>query len=457
MQRGQMRLAGLIALFALSACAAPAPPVRNVVIVTLDTTRADRLSPYGLMQVSMPHLERLAREGIVFDQAISVAPLTLPAHASLFTGLWPGHHGVRDNAGRPLSDTQLTLAEVLQEQGFRTGAFVGSAVLDDDRGLAQGFTTYGGVGYPAAGRHERQRRADAVVSEALDWLSGVGESRFFLWVHLYDPHRPYDAPPHEGEASDPYIAEITFSDAQLGRLLGALEHRGVLDRTLIVVAGDHGESLGEHGERDHGILLYDAVLRVPMMIRAPGLPPGRVGEVVRLIDVAPTVLDLTGVAAPPADGVSLRELMTGRSTGLDLEAYSESTYPERFGWASLRALRDGRYKYIDGPAPELYDLSTDPFEQRNIAAARPAIAAAMKQRIAVIGGADDGHARVATDTPRELRERLSALGYASGAPAAAAARGTLPDPRTCLALFGGVPDGPLPPAGPRGGPCAPVR
>lgn len=451
-----MRLAALIALIApvaLSACAAPLPPVRNVVIVTLDTTRADRLTPYGLMQVSMPHLERLAREGIVFDQAISVAPLTLPAHASLFTGLWPAHHGVRDNAGQPLAAAHLTLAEVLQAQDFRTAAFVGSAVLDEDRGLAQGFATYGGVAPTDAGRHGRQRRGDAVVSQALDWLSGVGASRFFLWVHLYDPHRPYDAPPHAGEASDPYVAEITFSDAQLGRLLGGLEHRGLLPHTLIVVAGDHGESLGEHGERDHGVLLYEAVLRVPMMILAPGLPPGRIGDVVRLIDVAPTVLDLAGAPSPPGDGVSLRELMTGRRRGLDLEAYAESTYPERFGWAPLRALRDGRYKYIDGPAPELYDLTADPFEQHDIIAARPATAAAMKRRIDTLVG-PAVTAAGSSDVPGELRERLSALGYASGAPAAAAARAPRANPRTCLALLGGVPDGALSPrTASRSGPC----
>jgi arylsulfatase A-like enzyme len=287
----------------------------GVVVITLDTTRADRLSPYGFMNVSLPHLERLAREGVVFDQATSVAPLTLPAHASLFTGLLPPRHGVRDNADPPLAEAHTTLAEVLRSHGFRTGASVGSVVLDPDRGLQQGFQQYRGV---VAGSAARQRRADSVIDDALQWLDGISGARFFLWVHLYDPHRPYDPP--EPYAStyghNPYVGEIAFADAQIGRLLEALERRARLDRTVVVVAGDHGESLGERGERDHGVLIYENVLRVPLIVRGPGLAPRRVGEVVRLTDVMP------------------------------------------------------------GPRPELYDLQHDPFEDRNLYGERRVLAAA---------------------------------------------------------------------------------
>jgi arylsulfatase A-like enzyme len=223
----------------------PAPA--SVVIVTLDTTRADRLSPYGFMNVSLPALERLAREGVVFDQAMSVGPLTLPAHTSLMTGLLPPHHGVRDNADSPLAGSHTTLAEVLRRCGFRTGAFVGSVVLDPDRGLDQGFEKYGEVGHaPDSKERRRQRPANEVVDDAIRWMASVEESPFFLWVHLYDAHRPY-APPEPYATTyghNPYVGEIAFADAQLGRLLEALEQRGVLERAVVVVAGDHGEALG---------------------------------------------------------------------------------------------------------------------------------------------------------------------------------------------------------------------
>ncbi len=339
------------------------PRAINVVIVTLDTTRADRLSVYGFMDASMPALDRLAREGVVFDQATSVAPLTLPAHASLFTGLLPPAHGVRDNGDPALAATHTTLAEALSAQGFRTGAFVAASVLEADRGLAQGFGTYrSDASEDRRTPERRQRRADEVITDAMRWLDELGGSRFFLWAHLYDPHRPYDPPePFRSRFVDPYIGEIAFADSQIGRLLDDLDRRQLLDQTIVIVAGDHGESLGEHGERDHGIFVYESVLRVPMMIRAPGAKARRVGAVVRLTDVMPTVLDLLGFPAPDMDGVSLVDLVSGQKDTLDLEAYSESFYPQRFGWSPLRAVREGRYKLIDAPRPELYDLERDLF------------------------------------------------------------------------------------------------
>jgi arylsulfatase A-like enzyme len=417
----------------------------NVVVITLDTTRADHLSAYGLMDVTMPALDRLAREGVVFDQATSVAPLTLPAHTSLFTGLFPPTHKVRDNADRPLDAGFNTLAELLKTRSFRTGAFVGSIVLGPERGLAQGFDRYstGSTSASArlAGDRARQRRADAVVTDAIGWLEEVKDTRFLLWAHLYDPHRPYEPPePFRSKHSDPYVAEILYADSQIARLLAALEERQLLERTIVIVAGDHGESRGDHGEQDHGVFIYESVLRVPLIVRAPSISPGRVGSVVRLTDVMPTVLDLLGIPVPTMDGVSLRELLTGRRQDLGLEAYAESEYPRRLGCAALHALREGRFKLIDGPRPELYDLERDPFEDRNLYDERRATAAAMTQRLRelVPRASTRGPRLVATPAvlPPDLSRQLHALGYI-GAPTRqkSAASGGFQDPAACNRLL----------------------
>lgn len=417
--------------------AAREAPPDGVVIITLDTTRADRLSVYGYMNVSLPHVERLAAEGVVFDQATSVGPLTLPAHASLFTGLLPPGHGTRDNADLALDTARLTLAEVLKERGWRTAAFVGSVVLNADRGLAQGFDVYGGVPAGDGAPDERQRRAGEVVDDAIRWLEGIGDDRFLLWVHLYDPHRPYDPPVPFRAMPDPYVGEIAYADSQIGRLLQALGRRTLLDRTVVVVAGDHGESLGEHGERDHGIFVYESVLRVPLIVKAPALAPRRVGEVVRLTDVMPTVLDLLGVPAPPADGISLAGLMRGSPRQHDLEVYAESLYPRRLGWSPLYALRDGRYKFIEAPRPELYDLERDPFEQRNVHDQQPAVASAMRRRLAAVAQRGGGSWPVEPGGDHEaLRRRLASLGYVGHASAPRAESGEpLPDPKDCIGTY----------------------
>ena len=424
----------------------PARSLTGVVVITMDTTRADRLTPYGLMDASMPALERLAHEGVIFDRALSVAPLTLPAHASLFTGLYPSAHGVGDNSAAALAGGHATLAEVLRERGFRTGAFVGSVVLNADRGLAQGFETYRGV-QRAEERHERtlQRRADDVITDAMAWLDRAGQSRFFLWAHLYDPHRPYDPPePYRSRYADQYVAEIAFADAQIGRLLDYLRRRGLLDRTVVVVAGDHGESLGEHGERDHGIFVYESVLRVPLIVRVPGQAHARVGSVVRLVDVMPTVLDFHGIPARSVDGISLRHLITGAATDLDLEAYAESIYPLRLGWSPLRTIRERRYKFIDAPRPELYDLLTDPFEERNLYEERRSVAEGMSRRLQTVVAAGARARSSMPDTPdgglSETKQRIWALGYV-GTPYSAALndRASLPDPKDCIHLTSLIP------------------
>ena len=416
----------------------PVTPPIGLVIITLDTTRADRLSPYGFMDISLPAIERLAREGVVFDDATTAVPLTLPSHTSLFTGLLPPDHGVRDNADPPLADSKATLAQTLLSRGFRTGAFVGSIVLNPDRGLQRGFEVYHGVtGGPPDTPQGRQRRADAVADDALQWLDTIGDAPFFLWAHFYDAHRPYDPPEPFAStyAHDPYLGEIAFADAQVGRLIGALESRHLLDRTVVVVAGDHGESLGEHGERDHGVFVYESVLRVPLIIRAPSIRTARVGSAVRLIDVMPTVLDLLHVPAPAVDGVSTVDLMTGRQSDLKLPIYAESLYPERLGWSGLRALREGQFKFIDAPRPELYDLADDPFEEVNLYANRRALAETL--RIAAAGMAkgangSDASAERSRVSP-QLQARLEALGYVAGAVSNEAAAGRAkPDPKDCV-------------------------
>jgi choline-sulfatase len=388
--------------------------ITGVVIVTLDTTRADRLSPYGFMDVRMPALERLAGEGVVFDQAVTVAPLTLPAHASLLTGLLPPAHGVRDNADRPLAGDMTTIAEILHARGFRTGAFVGSVVLQADRGLAQGFEVYRDVEGSAGGAAARQRRGDVVVDEAIEWLAQAVGSPFLLWTHLYDPHAPYDPPQAFRRAHpDPYVGELLFVDTQVARLLDALDRLALAERTIVVVVADHGEGLGDHGEQTHGLLLYESVLRIPLIMRVPPMPPRRSSDVVRIVDIAPTILDVLRIDDESRrDGVSLLSTIEGRAVAA--EAYAESLYPIRAGRDPLRALRETRYKLIAGPKPELYDLHTDPFEERNIISEKPQIARLMRTRLQSLAGS----AAVTTGVsvaPPELRQRLDALGYISAA------------------------------------------
>ena len=403
-----------------------APQLAGVVVITLDTARADRLTPYGYSGVAMPAMERLASRGVVFERALSPVPLTLPSHCSIFTGLLPPHHRVHDNADEPLGAERATMAGLLHRHGFRTAAFVGAAVLDRSRGLARGFDVYSDVP-----QSDRQRRGDAVVDEAVRWLETAASSPFFLWTHLYDAHRPYEAPaPYATSSADPYVAELVFADAQLGRLMSALERAHVIDRTLIVVTADHGESLGEHGERDHGIFVYDNVLRVPLIIHAPGVVPRRVSDVAQLTDILPTVLDFAGLGWPAVDGVSLRAVMNGQHEP-DRPAYAESLYATRFGWSALRALEDERFKYIDAPRQELYDLSRDPFEEHNIAAERPALAGVMARRLARIGDRWNGLAYSAIADTVSRGQALASLGYVSGPPPTV--RGVPRDPKDCRA------------------------
>ena len=435
--------AGAALIGGLAGCtriSAGAPPA-NVLIVTLDTTRADRLSAYGFQSASMPAIDRLAREGILFQRATTVAPLTLPAHCSLLTGLYPRHHGVRDNADPPLEPAHRTLAEMLHGRGFRTAAFVAASVLAADRGLSRGFdvyrdtTTNSDAGAPARVR----RPGNEVVDEALTWLDGHEDSPFFVWVHLYDAHAPYRTPePYRTQyAADPYEGSLAFVDSQVDRVIRWLESHHQLSRTLVIVAGDHGESLGDHGELEHGILLYESVLHVPLVMRVPGVAARRFLAITSLIDVTPTVLGLLRLPGPQVDGLDLSPSIRGAREPADRLVYSESLYPERFGWSALRAARDGQFKFIDAPRPELYDLKTDPFEERNLYSTRSATATALARRLEGFDGVERPPGSDRMDhVPVDVRARLKALGYIGTD--ARTARSMRRDPKDFIATYNAV-------------------
>ena len=390
----------------------PAAP-SGLVVITLDTTRADRLPAYGFAGVATPTLARLAGEGVVFDNVESVAPLTLPAHASLFTGLYPHHHGVRDNAAPPLAPVNRTLAQILHTRGFRTAAFVGSMVLGRDRGLASGFEVYGDGGHVDS-PPPRRRSAGEVIDDARTWIGSIDDEPFFLWVHLYDAHASQTLPLEYRRAyGDKYEAAIAYMDAQIGRLLDTMRERHLLGRSAIVVTSDHGESLGEHGEREHGIFVYEGTTHVPLIVNAAGVSAKRVTAVASLVDVLPTGLDLLGIATGGLiDGRSLAPALRGADMP-DGTVYAESIYAERFGWAPLRMIRQGSLKYIDAPRAELYDLRTDPFEERDLAKALPSTVADMRAQLAdLAAGAPVQTAGGAALDPGILRG-LAALGYVS--------------------------------------------
>jgi arylsulfatase A-like enzyme len=403
----------------------PDPSTLNLLVITLDTTRADRLGAYGY-SVQTPSIDRLAEEGVLFEQAASPAPLTLPAHGSLFTGRFPPSHGVRGNGGFFTDADHVTLAEVLRDRGFETGAFVGAYVLDATWGLNQGFSTYDDGFEPAdkwRGIGNLRRPADRVVDAALDWLGTASAARFFAWVHFYDPHAPYDPPePYRTmHADSPYVGEIGFMDAQIGRLLRFFDDRGLLDRTIVVVIGDHGESLGDHDEQTHGFFVYESAIRVPFIIRTPhaALRGRRISDPVRTVDVMPTVLRLLQLPEPPAtEGTSLIPLMTGAATRLGLGGYSEALLPRHaFGWSDLRSFRSGRYKLIAAPRPELYDLAVDPQETTNLYGARPRVGERLMNELDALEqrfeAASTATAPISIDPAQAAR--LASLGYVSGA------------------------------------------
>jgi arylsulfatase A-like enzyme/Flp pilus assembly protein TadD len=398
----------------------------NLVIVTIDTLRADRLGVYGNATVATPNLDRLAAEGAMAPQASVHAPLTRPSHISLFTGLYPAEHGIRDNVSPPLGSRVPLLAEILQRQGVRTAAFVSSIVLSRQSGLGRGFAVYSDrfdIGEDDARfLNTIQKRGDATVAEAIAWLREPAPERRFAWIHLYDPHDPYEPPePYATRYADRlYDGEVAWSDELVGRLDAALARTGLAGDTLLIVTSDHGEGLDEHGEAVHGFFVYETTLGVPFIARGPGITPAtRLGIVVRTVDVLPTVLDLMGLAGqtPAVSGRSLAPALRGHSMD-DEPTFAESLVPlVHYGWSDLRALRDGRWKYILAPRPELYDLEQDRGERVNVidreAARARAYRAGLEQRLRQEQAALRDPGAATASVPPDLLEKLGALGYVS--------------------------------------------
>ncbi len=445
---GELLLPGLLfllpgLLFLLPGCGRP--PTDRVILVSIDTLRADHVGCYGAARAHTPQLDEIAAAGVRFSVALSPAPLTLPAHVSLMTALDPPAHGVRHNSIHRLNETIPVLAERMRDAGFATAAFVGAVVLDPRFGLARGFEHYddrmdgrasGLVGYA-------ERPADRVIDAALAWMDRA-PPRFFLWVHLYDPHASYDPPPGFASAfaNRLYDGEIAFADAELGRLLAGVRRRWGTSGLLVIATSDHGESLGEHAEPTHSYSIYDATQRIPLVMSGPGLAAGRVVEApVRLIDVAPTLLGLVG--AEPlagASGKDLRPVIAG-SEGEERIAYLETLATQiDFGWSPLLGLRTGRYKYIRAPRPELYDLVADPGETINLAADEPDRIAAFELALSsrLLGARPPA---AAVELSESDRNRLRSLGYVardSGIEAAELGKVGGPDPKDSMGLLASV-------------------
>lgn len=446
-----MRFRGVLWLaLAAAACAAPPPvppPVaRHLVLVTIDTLRADRLGCYGSRNVATPHLDRLAAEGAMALHATVHVPLTRPSHTSIFTGLLPAEHGIRDNVSPTLAADVPTLAPMLRAAGFRTGAFVSSIVLSRQSGLNRGFDEYSDRfeidGDDARFLNTIQRPGDVVMKEALAWIQSAGDGRFFAWIHLYDPHDPYEPPePYASRYADrPYDGEVAWSDELVGRLDAALERLGLRGQTLLVVTSDHGEGLGEHGEAVHGFFVYESTLHVPLLLRGPGIPPGgRLSVTARSVDLLPTLLDLLGLARPSGlrlSGRSLAPPLRGGAALSEEPAYAESLLPLlHYGWSDLRALRDGRWKYIQAPRPELYDLDADPGETRNLAGEMPPRAEALRNGLAAHLAREREVKTDAAGVPADLLEKLGALGYLGAAAPRTAPGKASADPKDRIAEY----------------------
>jgi len=394
-------------------------PPPNLVLVTFDTTRRDTVGAFGGPSDLTPNLDALAEIGVRFARAVAPSPLTLPSHSTLLTGLDPPQHGVRTNGTAVLSRDVTTLAEVLKGQGFATGAVVGSRVLDRRFGLDQGFEHYGDAmlaerigeyGYP-------ERPADAVTDEALDWLSGLTPDQpFFMWVHYYDPHAPY-LPPNEFRGADQfgnYLGEIAFADREMGRLLEAVRARS--QRVVVAAVGDHGEALGDHGERTHGIFVYSPTIEVPLVIAGHRVPKGRMIDgpvaIKRLPSTLTILLGIDQDGSLPGPGLPLSDdVVQGREPIL-----SEAVMPSAvYGWSPLYGVTSGRWRYIDAPKPELYDLVTDPGERTNVVRVKSTETARLKAELDELLSRPGPNATGSPDLDPKTRAALSSLGYLEGA------------------------------------------
>jgi arylsulfatase A-like enzyme/Tfp pilus assembly protein PilF len=414
--------ATLIATLLITACRETPRRPLNVLLITVDTFRADRVGN------KTPAMAGLARDGVRFDAADSPVPLTLPSHASLMSGLLPLHHGMRNNGIGVFPASRQTLATTFGRRGYRTGAFVGSFILDHRFGLDRGFERYDDEIVrnvtDSSGTFDAERRGAAVVDRALAWLRQNDARPFFAWVHLYDAHAPYAPPPPYPQT---YDGEVAYVDAQLARLLAAVD-RG---NTIIVVAGDHGEALGEHGELTHGLLLYEPTLHVPMMIAAPSLAPRVIHTAVSTVDLAPTLASLAGLAfTSPIDGRDLAaDLRSGREPQ-SVPIYAETQYPATFGWSDLSSMRMASTKLISAPAPELYDLQRDPGETVNILTNQRRVFRDLSTRLGQLRATAVAPSPSTVDA--ETRAKLASLGYVAPAQSTSGARR---DPKTVAPLF----------------------
>jgi arylsulfatase A-like enzyme len=436
-----IRICLLAALIWISpgVAAAPAP----VILISVDTLRVDHLSCYGYRGLRTPHIDVMARGGTVFSGVTSQIPLTLPSHVSLFTSTYPFSNHVRDN-GQQLGPNAITLATLLKARGYRTAAFVASFVLDRRFGLSQGFDEYDSK-FDLQRREgpdpgDVKRTGEEVVQAASQWLRKNAASPFFLFVHFYDLHTPYNLPPSFGNMPhrNSYDKALAYEDDVIGWFWTVLGNQGLLEKALILFTSDHGESLGEHGESTHGYFTYQSTLSVPLIIHWPAGTkpfPFTMNEPASLVDIAPTILDFAGVPRPPEfQGRSLMDLLN-RKGPPEREIYSESLYPQNhFGCGSLRSLRAGRYKYIEASKPELYDLSRDPGELHNLLPEQKTIASDYSRRLSVLTSrlGRVSATRPQAPSPKALAA-LKSLGYLAGSSGSVEGNRSAPDPKDRIA------------------------
>jgi arylsulfatase A-like enzyme/Tfp pilus assembly protein PilF len=417
----------------------------NILIVTIDTLRADRVRCYGYEKINTPIMDQLSREGVLFEDVSCAVPLTLPSHTSIFTGLYPFSHKMRHNLSYIKGWDKLTLAEILRQQGYKTAAFIGSSILDSKFGLEHGFNIYDDNFSDTKDQQWKayaEKRASTVAKSALDWLQQNKEGKFFLWIHFFDPHEPYIPPePFKSQYPEkPYDGEVAYADSVLGKVFAKLKEWQLYRNTLIIVTSDHGEGLGEHKERDHGFFIYESTLRVPLIFFWEGnIPRGkRVKVPVRLIDIMPTVLDLLDVPLTTTiDGKSFSSLILGKE-GKQYNPRGEPSYAESYyariilNWSELRGLREGNWKYIDAPKPELYNLTSDPKELRNLYQAKKKIALSLKAELERIASGEKAALAKAEQTPDpKLLAKLESLGYLGTVhpKASESEAGNRPDPK----------------------------
>ena len=425
-------LVGCVAWWALSHRGNHDGPV---ILISIDTMRADHLPAYGYTKVKTPAFDALAREGVLFERAYAHSPQTLPSHAAILSGRLPFENGIRDNVGFVLKPDQPTLASMLHSKGYLTGGFVSAFVLRKETGIGLGFDLFDDSLPPTAPDVPMgmvQRPGPETLAAAERWMSTLASPRFFLFFHIYEPHTPY-TPPDRFSQYAPYDGEIAYSDEVVGQLLSWLKTKGWYDDATVVFLSDHGEGLGDHGELEHGLFVYDSTIRVPLIVKMPGGANAgrRVKEPVQHIDLVPTVLDWLGIAPPKGlRGRSIRPLLEGAPGRGDASVYSEAFYGRyHFGWSELYALTDARYRFIKAPKPEVYDLERDPAESRNLAGERPQVVASARAELdRMLAGAT---IQSPNQVSNEDLQRLQALGYVGSQANVPADRPgeSLPDPK----------------------------